>query len=107
MLSEPTTLLSHVLFFEIPWTVAHQAPPSTEFSRQEYQSVLPFPSPGDLPYPGIEPRSPALQATGRVVAELDVTERLAQTHTHTNSHPEFLSVAITVGNTHHYRPVIE
>ena len=45
-----------------PWTVAHQAPPSMGFSRQEYWSGLPFPSPGDLPDPGIEPRSPALQA---------------------------------------------
>ena len=41
--------------------VAYQVPPSMEFSRQEYWSGLPFPSPGDLPYPGIEPRSPALQ----------------------------------------------
>ena len=40
-----------------PWTVAHQAPPSMGFSRQEYWSGLPFPSPGDLPDPGIEPRS--------------------------------------------------
>ena len=45
-----------------PWTVAYQVPPSMEFSRQEYWSGLPFPSPGDLPNPGIEPRSPALQA---------------------------------------------
>ena len=45
-----------------PWTVAHQAPPSMEFSGQEYWSGLPFPSPGDLPNPGIEPGSPALQA---------------------------------------------
>ena len=45
-----------------PWTVACQAPPSIGFSRQEYWSGLPFPSPGDLPNPGIEPRSPALQA---------------------------------------------
>ena len=44
------------------WTVAHQASPSMEFSRQEYWSGLPFPSPGDLSNPGIEPRSPALQA---------------------------------------------
>ena len=43
------------------WTVAHQAPLSMEFSRQEYRSGLPFPSPGDLPHPGIEPRFPALQ----------------------------------------------
>ena len=45
-----------------PWTVAHQAPPSMGFSRQEYWSGVPFPSPGDLPNPGIEPRYPALQA---------------------------------------------
>ena len=45
-----------------PWTVAHQVPLSMGFSRQEYWSGLPFLSPGDLPNPGIEPRSPALQA---------------------------------------------
>jgi len=45
-----------------PWTAASQAPPSMGFSRQEYWSGLPFPSPGDLPDSGIEPRSPALQA---------------------------------------------
>ena len=44
------------------WTVARQAPLSMGFSRQEYQSGLPFPSPRDLPDPGIEPTSPALQA---------------------------------------------
>ena len=46
----------------VPWTVAHQASPSMGFSRQEYWSGLPFPSPGDLPDPGIEPRSPTLQS---------------------------------------------
>ena len=45
-----------------PWTVACQTPLSMEFSRQEYWSELPFPSPGDLPDPGIELGSPALQA---------------------------------------------
>ena len=45
-----------------PWTVAYQAPPSLGFSRQEYWSGLPSPSPGDLPDPGIEPRPPALLA---------------------------------------------
>ena len=45
-----------------PWTVAYQAPPSMGFSRQECWSGLPFPSPGDLPDPGIEPGSPTLQA---------------------------------------------
>ena len=44
-----------------PWTVAHQAPPSMGYSRQEYWSGLPFPSPGDLPDPQIKPRSPSLQ----------------------------------------------
>ena len=45
-----------------PWTVAYQAPPSMGFSKQEYWSGLPFSSPGDLPDPGIEPRSPSFQA---------------------------------------------
>ena len=54
--------LSRVRLFATPWTVDHQAPPSMGVSRQEYWSGLPFPSPGDLPDPGIEPRSPALQA---------------------------------------------
>ena len=45
-----------------PWTVAHQVPLSMEFSRQEYCSGEPLPSPGDLPDPGIKPKSPALQA---------------------------------------------
>ena len=53
--------LSRVWLFAAPWTVAYQAPASMGFSRQEYWSGLPFPSP-DLPYPGIEPRSPALEA---------------------------------------------
>ena len=54
--------LSCVQFFATPWTIAYQAPPSMGFSRQEYWSGLPFPSPGDLPNPGIEPGSPALEA---------------------------------------------
>ena len=52
--------LSRVQIFATLWTVADQPPPSTGFSRQEYWSGLPFPSPGDLADPGIEPRSPAL-----------------------------------------------
>ena len=55
-------LLSRVDSLRPPWTVAFQASPSMGFSRQEYQSGLPFPSPGDVPNPGIESRSPALQA---------------------------------------------
>ena len=54
--------LSRVQLFATLWTVAYQASPSMRFSRQEYWSGLPFPSPGDLPNPGIEPGSPALQA---------------------------------------------
>ena len=54
--------LSRVRLFMTPWTVAYQAPLSMGFSRQECWNGLPFPSPGDLPDPGIELRSPALQA---------------------------------------------
>ena len=54
--------LSRVRLFVTPWTVAYRVPPSMEFFRQECWSGLPFPSPGDLPDPGIEPGSPALQA---------------------------------------------
>ena len=50
-------MLSCVRLFETPWTVAHQAPLSMKFSRQEYWSGLPFPSPGDLPDLGIKPTS--------------------------------------------------
>ena len=46
--------------FVIPWTGVHEASLSKGFSRQEYWSRLPFPSPGDLPYPGIEPSNPVL-----------------------------------------------
>ena len=60
----PLVCVSHSVVSDsvISWTIAHQASLSVEFSRQEYWSGLPFPSPGDLPDPGIEPRSPALQA---------------------------------------------
>ena len=54
--------LSDVRLFAIPCTIAYQAPPSMGFSRQECWSGLPFPSPGDLPDPEIEPGSPPLQA---------------------------------------------
>ena len=54
--------LSRVRLSATPWTVAYQAPLSTVFSRQKYWCGLPFPSPGDLPNPGIEPGSPTLQA---------------------------------------------
>ena len=54
--------LSHVLLFVTPWTVAHQALLPMGFPRQEYWSELPFPSPGDLPDPGIKPESLASPA---------------------------------------------
>ena len=53
---------SRVQFCAVLWIVVHQAPLSMGFSRQEYWSGFPIPSPGDLPDPGIEPKSPALQA---------------------------------------------
>ena len=52
--------LSRVQLFATPWTVAYHTPLSMGFSKQEYWSGLPFPSPGNLPDPGMEPRSPAL-----------------------------------------------
>ena len=55
-------MLSHVWLFATPWTIAHQAPLSMGFPRQEYWSGLPLPSPGDLPDPGTEPGSPVLHA---------------------------------------------
>ena len=60
--SEWVKSLSHVRLFATSWTVACQTCHSMGFSRQEYWSGLPFPSPGDLPDPGIKPRSPTLQA---------------------------------------------
>ena len=54
--------LSRVRLFETLWTAAYQAPLSMRFSRQKYWSGLPFPSPGDLPNPGIEPGSPVLES---------------------------------------------
>ena len=54
--------LSHIQLFVTPWTIAYQAPLPMGFFRQEYWSGLLFPSPGDLPDPGIKPGSPALQA---------------------------------------------
>ena len=66
-----TQLLSRVQLFAIPWSVAHQAPLSMEFSRQEYWNGLPFPPPEDLPDPEIKLKvlaSPALQAVSLPIA---------------------------------------
>ena len=64
--------------FAIPWTVAHQAPLSMGFPRQEYWSGLPFPPPGDLPDPGIKPVSPAL--AGRFFTAEPLGEPQIQTY---------------------------
>ena len=53
---------NHIHLFVTPWIIVRQASPSMGFSRQDYWSGEPFPHPGDLPNPGTEPRSPALQA---------------------------------------------
>ena len=60
--SENVSHSSHVQLFATPWTAARQTPLPMGFPRQEYWGGLPFPSPGDLPNPGIKPASPALQA---------------------------------------------
>ena len=53
-----------------PWTITHQAPLAMEFSRQEYWSGLPCPSPGDLPNLGLEPRSPALRQVSCIGSQI-------------------------------------
>ena len=70
-------LLSCVRLFAVLWTVVHQAPLFMELSRQEYWSGLLFPPPGDLPDPGIKPRSPALQANS-LPSELPGPSQVAQ-----------------------------
>ena len=71
--------LSRVQLFVTPWTVAYQDPPSMGFSRQEYWSGVSFPSPGDLPNPGIEPPSPALAGDSLPLSHLGSP---ICTHTH-------------------------
>ena len=67
------------------WTIVHQTFLSMGFSRQEYWSGLPFPSPGDLSDPGIEPGAPALQA-GSLPTELLGKPKIVNIHTHTHTH---------------------
>ena len=73
--------VGRVQVFVTPWTVARQAPPSMGFSRQGYWSGLPFPSPGDLPDPGIEPRSPALQADSLPLSHLGSPQHILRLST--------------------------
>ena len=77
-------LLSHVRLFATPQTVAYQASLSMGFSRQEYWRGLPFPSPGDLPSPGIEPRSPTLQADTTLWATREAQRIKKQRHCFTD-----------------------
>ena len=91
--------LSLVWLLVTPWTVAHQAALSMEFSRQEYWSGLPFPSPRDLPYPGIELASPSL--AGRYVYhcttwEVDIYLSLQPSWSIHNCHPYFTAKASKV-----------
>ena len=66
----PTHTLSCIWLFATPWTLPHEAPLSMGFSRQEYWSGLPFPSPGALPNPGIKSVSPALQVMSLLLGHL-------------------------------------
>ena len=77
--------LSRIQLFVTPWTVAYRAPLSMEFSRQEYWSRLPFPSPEDLPDPGLEPRSPALEADA-LLSEPQGKCIYIYMYTHTHTH---------------------
>ena len=76
-------VLSCAQLFATPWTVAHQAPPSLEFPRQENWSGWPFPTPGELSYPGIEPPSPTL-AGGFYTTEPPGKSRVNQFHKKNN-----------------------
>ena len=80
-----TRLLYCILLFVTLWKIAGRAPLSMEFSRQEYRSGLPFPSPGDLPDLGIEPASPALSG-GFFTTEPLRRAPAPNTHTHTHTH---------------------
>ena len=71
------SLFSYVPLFVTPWTVVRQAPLFMGFSRHEYWSGLPFPPLGDLPYPRIEPKSPALQADPLPLSHLFYVLRVA------------------------------
>ena len=72
--------LSSVWLFVTPWTVAHQAPLSMEFSRQEYWNGLPFPSPGDLLYPGTKPRTPVVDRFLTVWTIRKALQAIAKSH---------------------------
>ena len=95
-------VLSHVQLFVTPWTVACQASLSTGFFRQEYWSGLPFPPPGDLPHPGIEPISPALAggffttATREAQKELNICMCM-YIYIHTHTHTQYMNLLTFFG----------
>jgi len=89
--------LSRVRLFATPWTVAYQAPQFMDFSRQEYWTGLPFPSPRDLPYPGIKPRSSALRADTLPSAYVFTHMHTQQAHTNIYLHT---SIHMHTHNTH-------
>ena len=91
--------------FATPWTVACQAPLSMGFSKQEYWRGLPFPSPGDLPCLGIEPRSPALQADA-LLTELHRREATAIRSTRMKPCSPLLEKACTTMKTWHSPKII-
>ena len=68
-----------------PWAVAHQAPLSMGFPRQEHQSGLPFPSPGDIPDPGIDPTSPVLQVDSLLLGHQGSSGLLYRSENNTRS----------------------
>ena len=81
--------LNRVRLFGTPWTVAHQAPLSMRFSRQEYWSGLPCPPPGDLPNPVIDPESPVLAGgffTAEPPGKPHLTHRKSQSKVHYGIH---------------------
>ena len=75
-------MFSRIPLFATPWTAAHQAPLSVEFPRQEYWSGLPFPSPGDLPNPGIESGSLESLVSPALAGGFFTTEPPGKTLTH-------------------------
>ena len=85
-----------------PWTVVHQAPPSMGFSRQEYWGGLPFLSPGDLPNPGTEIRSPALQADSKLDQGLS---QIFFVHVSTSLLPTGMPSPVTSLTNHPHFPV--
>ena len=91
---------SHIRLFATRWAIACQAPLSKEFSRQEYWSVLPFPSPGDLLDPGIEPESLTLQADS-LPSEPPENPHIHNTYIQLN-HYHIIIITHMKQNIHHY-----